>query len=346
MEDYFEKTRNGHMRIDCYDPDNNTLDINSGGLYPSNVLSNMCDNSFEMDGVRCMSMEGFLQSLKYSDHHKQVQICGMKGGLAKRHSTKEWINEQKLWWHSEAFHRQSCAYDDLVRRAYLAMFQQNHRFRCALLLTAGIKLVHEKGRENKSETILTASEFCSILMEMRDESEYVKGYDKHRSRKLAYLLRHDRKHRYDKNGWREVDELIASYGFTMEELCVIVALNNKKRFEFSDDYTHIRARQGHSVSVDVELQEMLPPDILYHGTAQQSVNAILKEGLKKGNRMHVHLSADPAVAEGVGQRHGVPMILKVNAKEMREAGIVFYFSRNGVWLTDYVDPKYIMYMKD
>ena len=68
MEDYFEKTRNGHMRIDCYDPDNKTLDVNSGGLYPSNVLSNMCDNSFEMDGVMCMSMEGFLQSLKYSDY--------------------------------------------------------------------------------------------------------------------------------------------------------------------------------------------------------------------------------------------------------------------------------------
>lgn len=88
---------------------------------------------------------------------------------------------------------------------------------------------------------------------------------------------------------------------------------------------------------------MLPPDILYHGTAQQNVDAILKEGLKKGNRMHVHLSADTAVAEGVRQRHGVPVVLKVNAKEMREAGIIFYLSRNGVWLTDYVDSRYIVF---
>lgn len=146
-----------------------------------------------------------------------------------------------------------------------------------------------------------------------------------------------------RNGHGRTDcyDLITSYGFTMEELCVIIALNNKKRFEFSDDYTRIRARQGHSVSVDVELHEALPPDILYHGTAQQSVDAILKEGFKKGNRMHVHLSADPAVAEGVGQRHGVPVILRVNSKEMRKAGIIFYLSRNGVWLTDYVDPKYL-----
>lgn len=191
MEDYFEKKRNSHVRTDCYDPENNTLDVNSGELYPSNVLSNMCDNSFEMDGVLCVSKESFLQSLKYSDHQKQVQICGLKGELAQRHSTKEWINEQKLWWRSQAYHRQSCAYYDLVRRAYLAMFQQNHRFRCALLLTAGEKLVNEKGQEDKSETILTASEFCTILMEVMDESEYVKWYDKHRSRKLPYLLRHD-----------------------------------------------------------------------------------------------------------------------------------------------------------
>ena len=168
-----------------------------------------------------------------------------------------------------------------------------------------------------------------------------KYFDKNRSRKLAYLLRHDRKGKYDRNGWRDVDELIGTYGFTMEELCAIVALNNKKRFEFSEDYTRIRARQGHSVHVDVELQEMLPPDILYHGTAQQNVETILKEGLNKCSRLHVHLSVDPVIAEGVGKRHGLPVILKVNAKDMREAGIVFYLSRNGVWLTDYVDPQYI-----
>ena len=166
-------------------------------------------------------------------------------------------------------------------------------------------------------------------------------YDKNKSRKLAYLLRHDRKGNFDQNGWRDVDELIRNYGFTMEELTAIVNLNNKKRFEFSEGCTRIRARQGHSVPVDVELHEMLPPDVLYHGTAQQNVESILKEGLKKGNRLHVHLSADPVVAESVGKRHGLPVILKVNTKDMREAGTVFYFSRNGVWLTDYVDPQYI-----
>lgn len=178
-----------------------------------------------------------------------------------------------------------------------------------------------------------------IMKEVRDESEYVKGYDKHSSRKLAYLLRHDRKCQYNKNGWRDVEELISAYGFTMEELCVIVALNNKKRFEFSDDYTRIRARQGHSVPVDVELQETLLPEVLYHGTAQHNIDVILKEGLKKRNRMHAHLSADPAIAESVGQRHGLPVVLRVNAKEICDAGIIFYLSRNGGCLTDYIDPE-------
>lgn len=166
-------------------------------------------------------------------------------------------------------------------------------------------------------------------------------YDRRRSRKLAFLLRHDRKYRYDEGGWRDVSGLISDYGFTLDELRVIVAMNNKHRFEFSEDFTKIRARQGHSVNVDVGLQETVPPDVLYHGTAAQNVDSILKNGINKGTRLHVHLSATIDVAESVGRRHGEPVVLTVDAGKMHDAGLKFYLSRNGVWLTDHVGPEYI-----
>lgn len=102
----------------------------------------------------------------------------------------------------------------------------------------------------------------------------------------------------------------------------------------------IRARQGHSVNVDVELKEMTPPDVLYHGTAETSVDAIMKEGILKMNRIHVHLSQTVETAINVGKRHGNPAVLRINARQMHEDGIKFYLSNNGVWLTDFVDPMY------
>lgn len=164
---------------------------------------------------------------------------------------------------------------------------------------------------------------------------------KNKSKRLAYLLRHDRKYQFDANGWREVSNLTEKHGFTFEELCVIVDANNKQRFEFSEDMQYIRARQGHSIHVDVELEECVPPPILFHGTAEHSVNSILKEGLKSQNRLYVHLSSTMGTAINVGKRHGAPVVLKVDAQKMFKDGAKFYLSRNGVWLTDYVATEYL-----
>lgn len=164
---------------------------------------------------------------------------------------------------------------------------------------------------------------------------------KNKSKRLAYLLRHDRKYQFDANGWREVSDLTEKHGFTFEELCVIVDANNKQRFEFSEDMQYIRARQGHSIHVDVELEECVPPPILFHGTAEHSVNSILNEGLKSQNRLYVHLSSTMGTAINVGKRHGAPVVLKVDAQKMFKDGAKFYLSRNGVWLTDYVATEYL-----
>jgi len=106
MEDYMATTRNGHQLIDFYDPDANTLDIRSNGLYPSNVLSNLCSNGFRFDGVLCGSMEGFLQSLKQQEKSKQLQICQMKGGNARKRSVTSWQTDQIVWWKGQAYDRQ------------------------------------------------------------------------------------------------------------------------------------------------------------------------------------------------------------------------------------------------
>jgi len=164
----------------------------------------------------------------------------------------------------------------------------------------------------------------------------------HRGKRLAFLLRHDKKYSFDEHGWREISDLIANHGYTMDELKEIVATNNKQRFEFSEDMTRIRTRQGHSIRVDVELEEKLPPDILYHGTGERFVNSILDQGINKGNRLYVHLSETKETAVNVGKRHGKPIILIINARRMSEDGHTFYLSRNGVWLTDFVDVKYII----
>ena len=172
MEDYKATTRNGHQLIDFYDPDANTLDIRSNGLYPSNVLSNLCSNGFRFDGVVCGSMEGFLQSLKQQEKNKQLQICQMKGGNARKHSVTSWQTDQIVWWKEQAYDRQSEDYQKLIRRAYQAMFDQSERFRAALMQTRGITLIHSSGESNPFKTILTEQEFCQILTEMRD------NYDK------------------------------------------------------------------------------------------------------------------------------------------------------------------------
>ena len=167
-ENYMATTWNGHELKDMYNPETNTLDIRSNGLYPSNVLSNMYSNGFLFDGMECGSMEGFLQSLKRKELDKQRQICSMKGGNARKMSVTSWQTDQIVWWKGQAIDRQSEAYQKLIRRAYQAMFEQSERFRTALMKTRGITLVHTNGEPSSFKTILTPAEFCGILMDLRD----------------------------------------------------------------------------------------------------------------------------------------------------------------------------------
>ena len=161
-------------------------------------------------------------------------------------------------------------------------------------------------------------------------------------KRLSYLLRHDKDYSFDKHGWRDVSDLIKNHHYTMQELEEIVETNDKKRYEFSDDKKKIRARQGHSVNVDVELEEKTPPDILYHGTATKFLESIYKNGINSGNRLFVHLSNDEETAKKVGSRHGTPYVLKIDANRMFNDGNKFYLSNNDVWLTKFVDKKYIL----
>lgn len=167
---------------------------------------------------------------------------------------------------------------------------------------------------------------------------------------ISLILRHDPsiiKATLDKYGWIEVDKLIdgiklsGSY-IDMNILERIVNENNKNRYSFNKDKTKIRANQGHSINVDIELKIVEPPQILYHGTAERFIESIAEKGIIKGNRQYVHLSADKETAINVGKRHGVPVVLLINTKEMLKDGIVFYLSENGVWLCNSVPYKYII----
>lgn len=151
----------------------------------------------------------------------------------------------------------------------------------------------------------------------------------------------------DRYGWADVEELMAGINRTGRKIdreCLeeIVRTDEKQRYSFNENKTKIRANQGHSIPVDVELKEMTPPDILYHGTATKSLDGIHKEGIRSMSRLYVHLSKDFETAVKVGKRHGKCVVLKIDTKKMREDGIVFYLSDNGVWLTKYVDWTYIL----
>lgn len=147
-------------------------------------------------------------------------------------------------------------------------------------------------------------------------------------------------------GWVSVDDLLrgmkkAGCPIQLDELRQIVADNDKKRFTLSEDGRRIRAAQGHSVAVDLDLVPIEPPATLFHGTAQANLDAIFAEGLKPGRRRHVHLSLDEETAVKVGQRHGKPVVLRVETGRMHDAGLTFWRADNGVWLTDHVAPEYL-----
>jgi putative RNA 2'-phosphotransferase len=169
------------------------------------------------------------------------------------------------------------------------------------------------------------------------------------SKFLSLVLRHQPQLigiTLNEQGWVSVDELLQQakkHGqlITPETLNHVVDTNAKKRFAFSANKQQIRASQGHSVEVELSYEPQVPPEVLYHGTGSQSVESILKTGLERRNRQHVHLSADTDTAIKVGSRHGKPVVLSVLAGEMNKNGFVFYLSANGVWLTDEVPAVFL-----
>lgn len=155
----------------------------------------------------------------------------------------------------------------------------------------------------------------------------------------------------DEHGWANVDELLTGVNHSgriidMEILEEIVKTDSKQRYSFNQDKTLIRANQGHSVLVDVELKEQEPPEFLYHGTAARFLKSIEAEGLKPMSRLYVHLSNDVGTAITVGKRHGEAVLLKVYSRDMYKNGEKFYLSENGVWLAKKVDPRYFVIVND
>lgn len=169
------------------------------------------------------------------------------------------------------------------------------------------------------------------------------------SKYLSLVLRHRPQMlglRLPPGGWVAVDDLLAASAqhgrpISRAELEEVVARNDKQRFSFDETGTRIRANQGHSAPVDLQLEPAEPPATLYHGTGAKAVPSIEREGLRKMRRHHVHLSADIATAAKVGQRHGAPVVFTVDAAAMRCDGIPFYRSENDVWLVDAIPPQYL-----
>jgi putative RNA 2'-phosphotransferase len=171
------------------------------------------------------------------------------------------------------------------------------------------------------------------------------------SKHISLILRHKPETigiTLDAHGWANVKDLINGVNKThkldMELLEEIVATDEKKRYSFNEDKTKIRANQGHSVNVDVELEEFVPPEYLYHGTATKYMDSIWKTGLVPKSRLYVHLSADTETAMKVGERHGKPIVLRIRSKCMYLQGYKFYKSQNGVWLTKEVPVEFIEWM--
>jgi putative RNA 2'-phosphotransferase len=167
------------------------------------------------------------------------------------------------------------------------------------------------------------------------------------SRFLAYVLRHNPAAigaSLDEAGWISIDTLLAAaaeHGHRISRDALIQLTNSpgKRRFEIRKN--KIRAAQGHSIPIDLQLSPCQPPARLYHGTVERYLPQIMADGLKPGQRNHVHLSPDPATAATVGARRGRPVILVIDAAGMHNQGHQFYRASNGVWLTTHVPPQWI-----
>ena len=170
------------------------------------------------------------------------------------------------------------------------------------------------------------------------------------SRFISFILRHKPEVigiTPDEHGWADVDDMIAGinqsgeYKIDRDMLDEIVRTDEKQRYSYNEDHTLIRANQGHSIPVDVELEKVEPPEFLYHGTGEKFTVSIDKQGLIPKSRLYVHLSPDEETAVKVGRRHGKPVIYLVRAGNMERDGYAFYRSVNGVWLTKEVPVKYL-----
>jgi putative RNA 2'-phosphotransferase len=178
----------------------------------------------------------------------------------------------------------------------------------------------------------------SDILSLKDTSKFMSLILRHKPEVIDISL--------DEHGWANVDEMIAGIAktreFNMDILEEIVRTDEKQRYSFNEDKTLIRANQGHSIPVDVELDEAEPPRELYHGTGEKYVASIDVQGLIRKSRLYVHLSKDSDTAMKVGKRHGKPVVYIVKSGEMYKDGYKFYLSKNGIWLTKEVPAKYLV----
>lgn len=170
------------------------------------------------------------------------------------------------------------------------------------------------------------------------------------SRYISFVLRHHPEEigaTVDEQGWMKVDELL--HGMQAKGKYInrtilenIVLTDEKQRYHYNEDHTKIRAAQGHSIPVYIDMESKVPPHYLYHGTSKQNYEKIKETKIKKMNRLYVHLSKDVTTACQVGKRHGIPVVLVLDTKAMLQDGYQFYVAANGVWLCDDVDCRYIV----
>ena len=170
-------------------------------------------------------------------------------------------------------------------------------------------------------------------MNLTNISKYISLILRHKPEEIGITL--------DEHGWANVEELINGIHIDMSTLEQIVATDDKQRYSFNEDKTLIRANQGHSIPVDVELEEKEPPKYLWHGTGIKYLDSIYANGLIPKSRLYVHLSSDVPTAVTVGKRHGDLAVLGINTAKMYEDGYKFYLSKNGVWLTKHVPASYL-----
>ena len=175
------------------------------------------------------------------------------------------------------------------------------------------------------------------MSDLKNTSKFISLILRHKPEVIGITL--------DEHGWADVQQLIKgvsrNYQLTEELLEQIVAEDEKQRYSFNEDHTLIRANQGHSIPVDVELEQVIPPQYLYHGTGEKFRESIDRIGLIPKSRLYVHLSADLPTALKVGSRHGNPFVYRIRAREMSEKGYPFFLSANGVWLTKQVPVAFL-----